>query len=325
MFYKKLPAFILFAVAFVLIILSGYQCSTRVVDDTRQAGPALPINNNPAISYPNQQSPLYDNSYNTYTYNNPYRGDEDDDSCPRRELRELYSGKAMGHFEFDSSSLREINLGRSANFNTKCGRIFLKMSKTGHEGRDVYEGSLNLVYIGTCHNGRHGTCRYEMRTGYSSSDARYNFWTNNRLSSRNIKKEKFHAIFEDSYGAYILKIEDIRAVDTSDGVVSYFGAGAIYYKMFKTATSSDVHNKDKRGDCYNNGVHVSQASHQPNRPSKRCWFVNTGPYSCRPEGDLLINDSSKSINLNVSSYRCYSHLGSFSRIDLEDAFVDLEL
>lgn len=313
--YKKLPSFILFTVAFIILILSGYQCSTRVINK-----PGPDILQSPDI----QSARPYSESFSDSYPNDPDYYDDDDDRerCPNKELGDFYTNKAMGRIELEDSALVDLNLGRTLNAPAECGRLYLKLKEVEYKrdrGENFYQGTMNLVYRGTCHNGQFGICRYEMRTGYGSKDARYNRWDKRSITRRNVEDQEFHAIFENSLGAYILKLEDVREINIADGQIKYVGGGELYYKMFRAATSNDVHRKDRAGDCYNSGTYVRNASYAPNHPGKRCWFVNTGPYSCRPEGDLLIGQS-KDINLKTDDYKCFSFLGTFYNIDIEEAF-----
>ena len=345
MIYKKWPAFILFAVSFVVLSISGYQCSTRVTPTTSNYSDFYKKFDNQTNSQNNSQSNTQENL--AERYENFYRGNsnqnnssqtnlkstsaEDEEepktSCPRRQLRNLAKNEGTyAMFDISSSSLQDFRLGRSANYDNACSRLYLDMNKAEYQDASVYEGSMSIVYVGTCLNGQYGICRSRTRTGYSTSDARYNKWTGSSWEAGNNNKidKKFHAIFEDDngYGAYILKLEDVRLVDIADGQVAYIGGGQIYFKMFRTATSGDVHRKDVAGDCYNNGTYISLAQRAPNRPSNRCWFLNTGPYNCRPQGDLLISAAFKDVDI-TDDYKCYKKLGTFYYLDIEKAFNDV--
>lgn len=306
---------LLFIASFVVLSLSGYQCATetRITDPE----PTDTINPDPPPSPP----PISSTPATLPSTPEGY----DEDSCRQRSrIRNAYS-HASGKIDLDSSALNDFRLGKRGNFDTDCARLFVKLNGTTYNNDTVYQGSIKLAYLGTCSNGEYGICRSEMRTGYSSSDARFNTWSvGNRYTKkpteRNVGRAKFHGIFEDTYGAYILKLEDIRERDLSDGEVIYVGAGELYYKMFRIGTPEDIRQTQRRGDCYNGGGYISQAHHSPPRPSVRCWLTKLGPFSCRPEGDLLSNDQLSDINLRNENYKCFSHFGNFYGLDIEEAF-----
>lgn len=310
--YRKALNLILYITIFLVLSLSGYQCATeRIINDPLPdrevevlppSEEADPVVANPPRAFPEEPE------------------DYDDEGCRHRSrLRNAYSAPSA-KLDIDSSALVDYRLGRRGNFETDCARVFVKLNEAKYKSQKVYQGSLKLAYLGTCANGQYGICKSEMRTGYSAGDARYNRWTP-RISRRNINRAEFHAIFEDTYGAYILKLEDVREKDLSDGSVQYIGAGEIYYKMFRIATAEEVRQNDRRGDCYNSGVYISQAHRSPPRPSARCWLTKLGPFSCRPQGDLLNSDSFDTpIDLARNNYNCFNHFGNFYGLDVEEAF-----
>ena len=313
MIYKKLPAFVLFALAFVVISLSGYQCATQQYPQGRGA---IPIDPGPQpIS-----TPVNDDTYpDDYGDKKADNQDDDrlptdlDDRCNRKQLRELRYG-TMANFEFNGSSLQDFLFGESQNFEPICGRLYLDMDKVDSK----YKGSLSLA-LQT--NTRIRTFK-GFKSGFSASDNRYNSWSGSSWEEDgNNKVDKtFHAIFEDEHSALILKLEDVVIRDVGDGEVRYMGAGEIFYKMFRIAVREDVTNT--KGSCYSTGAYVSRAHTAPPRPSNRCWFVNFGPYSCRPEGSLGVKDKFTDISITAGSYKCFSRLGSFWNLDIEEAFND---
>ena len=337
MVYKKWPALVLFAVAFIILSISGYQC----------AGPGSQGLLNNGLQGPQGPNPYQDSSSNSggptlqgsdsnsedpsllASNSDPDSDDEPRNNCPRKTLRRLEENegtKATFKF-FSNAALTEFRLGSTPNYDNACSRLYLDMHKTQYGNANVYEGSMSLVYVGTCANGQEGICRTRMTTGHGAEDARYNRWTAGTWSTSSNgvvnSKKKFHAIFEDTdgYGAYILKMDHFREVDVGDGVVGYRGWAELFFKMTRTATQSDVHRVDKAGDCYNTGTYISLAREIPNnRPSIRCWFVNTGPFHCRPNGDLLINASFTNINITTNNYKCYRKLGTMYSIDVRKAF-----
>lgn len=310
---RKALTVLLFISSFVILSLSGYQCATETMtldpSGDRGVEPLPPFDDTtPEASNDNVFPPEPDN--------------DSDESCDtvRCKLKNAFSG-ASAKIIVSDTTLTDYRLGRRGNFEPDYVRIFVKMNGSTYQDQTVYQGSLSLAYFGTCTDGRHGICRSTMRTGYSISDARYNKWTTKKATRGNLLNgdAKFHAIFEDSYGAYILKLVHVRERDLSDGFVQYIGAGEIYYKMFRIGTAEDIHRADRRGDCFNGGTYISQAHHAPPKPAKRCWLTKLGPFSCRPLGDLLNSDPDRSINLE-GNYKCFNHFGTFYQLDIEEAF-----
>ena len=103
-------------------------------------------------------------------------------------LREAFSAPTA-KIDLDQSALTDFRLGRTGNFDTDCARIFVKMNEKKFESRTVYQGTMNIAYVGTCPNGKYGVCRSTMRTGYSTSDARYNKWNDGR---RTVKRSNIN-------------------------------------------------------------------------------------------------------------------------------------
>ncbi|MCZ0932898.1 MAG: hypothetical protein OXJ52_07090 [Oligoflexia bacterium] len=311
MIYGKLPAVVLFALSFVVIATSGYQCSTRAINrgeiplDTIPTGPQQPATND--YYYPED---YFKDDRND---NNNRLPEEVTDNCRRSQLRDLNSG-ARANFEFDRSSLQDFLFGQSQNFDVVCARLYLDMSRLGA----VYKGSLAMAF----QTNSHITPFTDFNSGYSASDNRYNKWSGSswRADNNNKVNRQFHAIYEDEHSALILKLEDIRIRDVGDGEVDYVGAGEIYYKMFRIATRDDV--KNTKGSCYSTGTYIKKAHTTPTAASKRCWFITSGPYSCRPEGALNPKDAWTNINITTNSYKCFSRLGRFWGLGIEEAFND---
>ena len=342
MVYKKWPALVLFIVAFIILTISGYQCAGPdllggIPDRYQQPGDTANslTNTDGTANTGNTRNPA---TYNTSTSNLSSTGNTDNtdtvttedpiDKCPRKTLRDLERNEGTkATFKFASSfALQDFRLGLTPNYDNACSRIYLDMNPTKYGTANVFEGSMTLVYVGTCVNGEQGICQTRMSTGYGAEDARYNRWTagdwDTAADGSVNSKKQFHAIFEDDgYGSYILKMDYFQEVDIGDGKVGYRGWAELYSKMFRTSTSSDVHRVDQAGDCYNTGTYISAARQVPdNRPSIRCWFVKTGPFSCRPNGDLLINATFTDINLATKSYKCYRKLGTIYSMDVGRAF-----
>ena len=312
MVYKKLPAVILFALSFFIITISGYQCSTRVINRGE-----IPLDKgNPNLT--GTQPPVITDDY---YYPEDYLGNDSGsvdslpkevtDNCKRSQLRDLHSG-AVANFKFDSSSLQDFLFGQSQNFDVVCARLYLDMSQMG----SVYKGNVSLAFQ---------TNSYikpitGFSSGFSASDNRYNKWRGSswQANSSNRVNKKFHAIYEDEHSALILKLEHVMVVDVGDGEVDYVGAGEVYYKMFRIATQDDV--KNTKGSCYSTGTYIKNAHTPPSSRNKRCWFINLGPYSCRPEGSLNPKEAFTNINITANSYKCFARLGRFWGLSITEAF-----
>ena len=311
MVYKKLPALVLFLLAFTVITLSGYQCATQQYPSGRGS---LPIST-PELTESSQ--PVIDDYYP-----DDYFGGEDNsarfpeevsDRCNRKQLRDLNYG-SPANFEFDRASLQDFSFGQSQNFEAVCARLYLDMSRQG----SVYKGRLAFA-LQT--NSQVKTFQ-GFNSGYSASENRYNRWSGAswKENSNNEVNKKFYAIFEDEHSAIILKLENVVIRDVGDGEVDYRGAGKVYYKMFRIATKEDVQNT--KGSCYSKGAYTAQAHTQPTARNNRCWFINFGPYNCRPDGSLDPKEKFKAINIAASNYKCFSRLGRFWNLNIEEAFND---
>lgn len=317
MAYRKLPSFVLFLLAFVAITLSGYQCATQEFPSGRGS---IPIDTNPDnYADANVDDDYYypddyysDDLNNEGKYNNRLPT-EVNDRCNRSQLRGL-SNKygAMANFEFDSASLEDLKFGASQNFDAVCARLYLDMSQQG----SVYKGKLAL-FLQTASNLEHFT---GFNSGYSQNENRYNKWSGSswRGDRDGNVNRNFNAIFEDEHSAIILKIEDIRIRDVRDGQEAYIGAGELYYKMFRIPEDDNEAN-NKKGSCYS-GTYVRYSHTPPTVRKDRCWFIKFGPFSCRPEGTLHVREAFTNINIATNNYKCFSRLGRFWGLDIEEAF-----
>ena len=320
MIYKKLPALVLFTLSFIVISLSGYQCATQQY--SQQGRGAIPLDTKPK----SVSKPVDDDTYPDDYGDKKSNKDEDDDDdgrlpidsgkrCHNTKLNGLGYG-AIASFRFDNSSLQDFLFGESLNFEPICARLYLDMSHIGSPKK--YKGSLSLA-LQTNINIR---TFQGFQSGFSAKDNSYNSWSGSSWEGdgNNRVDKTFHAIFEDAHSALILKLERVVIKDVGDGDVAYIGAGEIFYKMFRIATAEDV--KTTKDSCYSTGTYVSKAHTPPPRKSNRCWLVNFGPYSCRPEGSLGVTEKFADIDITTNSYKCFSRLGVFWNLDIEEAFND---
>ena len=315
MLYRKLPTVFLFTLSFLLITASGYQCSTRVTDS--RDGGSIPLGRlDPFEQEREKDSYNDDDYYYDDDYFEPGENTEErlpqevSDNCRRSQLRDLGYG-SMASFQFDTASLQDFRFAQSQNFNVVCARLYLDMSKLTYNNSSVYKGSLALAL----------QTKTEIKpfpnfsSGFAADENRYNKWSKGSWETKTDKvNKKFQAIFEDEHSAIILKIQDVRIRDRSDGEVRYVGAGTVFYKMFRIATKDDVRNT--KGSCYSSGTYTSQAHTQPTVRNDRCWFISFGPYSCRPQGSLDPKAKWTNIDISSNSYKCFSRLGRFWNLDI---------
>lgn len=306
MIYRKIPSLLLFIFASAVIISGGYQCATRVTHEGTEIIPIVNGGNN---------ANLDDNDLNINDDDTDSRlPEEPDDGCDRDQYSDFVKiyGE-MGVLKF-KTNLEDYRLGREKNFGIKCPRIYLSMNRVSSDRPVKYRGQLAISYEAD------GEIRLQKyKSGSGASENRYNSWSSGSWRAVRGKVDKeFQAIFENEHLAIILKMEDVRTVDLEDGVVAYKGAGKIYYKMFRiwSGNTNDV--------CYSEGTYVSQARRRPPKRN-RCWLITTGPFSCRPNGVLNPRESFSDIDLTEESFNCYSHLGNFFNVNIEEAFnADIE-
>ena len=306
---RQILKIFLFVFCFVLISLSGYQCSTQVIREQVPGGSGTPpvSPNVPLRNFENLSEKEKDQF-------NQIR-DKDDDSCRFNRSTNLRNKISAKVYDLRWRAFKDYRLGKQANYEPDCARLYVELDRVLDSGNSYYTGNMKFVYKGTCANGQSGICDPEnpMITGYDTSDARFNGWSK---GEKNILKKdnKFKAIFEDEAGAYILSIELVKKVDVKDGFDRFIGAGSIFVKMFKATTVNEINTRHNHsGDCYNRGTYISNL--EVNTPrNKLCWILGSGPFSCRPDGDLT------EVNLhNKNSFKCFTLLGDFYGLDIEEA------
>lgn len=303
MIYKKLPSLLLFLFAFTIIAIGGYQCATKTTD-------RLTIPNTPPPNTPPPNTSIGDNE------NLP---PEPDDGCNRSKYRSIAENYNLGEvatFKFNRSSVEDYNLGQSQNFGLECARLYLRMDEIELDGRTRYKGQLSISY-----QEGNDTLVDIYESGFSKEENKYNHWTRGSWRPRRDKVNKeFYAIFENTDRAIILKVEDVRVFDVTDGEESYRASGEVYYKMFRWSRSAG-----KNDECHNNGTYMKYARSQPprNRYGTQCWLRPVGPFSCLPHGALPVSDgkvpSVPTIDI-TGDLPCYNLLGNFFNLEIEEAF-----
>ncbi len=132
-------------------------------------------------------------------------------------------------------------------------------------------------------------------SGDSEGDNRYNIWfTKNG-------KNVYHGFFEDYYGAIVLVVDEMES--GGDGQAPDQASGRVYFKNFDLAYAP-------------NPLYGSLPGW--GNPRTYCWFISIGPYDCRSWKSGNDVDTTRDINPDSG----YKLLGSFSGLDVEDAFND---
>lgn len=313
----------LFALAFSLIVLGGYQCATRVdtegnQNNTGQLGPTQGGNSGfPHGPHTPGGDPYREGGAGPQGPQGP-RGSNSGHSLPSETgkecnlPREKYTqyeqryGSGKARFRFDSAGLRDFIRGMELNFGSSCERLYLNMSKSG----DRYSGELHLTFEDS-----EQPYLAAFESGNQSAEIKNNYWEGNSWNADGNDKvgKKFHAIFEGDHAAVILKLEDVRLVDLGDGATAYMGAGKLYYKMFRSYV--DMHDTDV---CHDEGVYASVASELPPRDKGKCWLVGTGVWSCLPNG-VVREWKAPGINIR-GNLPCYRRLGIFGNLNIRKAF-----
>ena len=153
------------------------------------------------------------------------------------------------------------------------------------------------------YNEKEKTVHYD--SGDTVKDSRFNTWEGDWKAP----DVNFAAIFETDNSAVILRINEVKRMGAVDGKPTYKGYGEVWFKMFK------LYYKQKGDNCYSQGGYIAHAPVKPPVPTKRCWFLDVGPYSCLPKGIRTI----KSFNLR-GDLTCYKKLGEFGYLDIHEAF-----
>lgn len=324
---RKLQISVFMAFSFAVIAFGGYHCSLRAQNPQGQGyGPG-------GENSSGQRGRNYgddgrdDGRYNDYDddYGDDY-GDGDrrraggrDDSlpeepeegCNRRQYRNL-SGDwgESAYVRFNRSAIRDYRFGRESNFGLKCTRLYLDMEPAARSGKAVYEGSLIISYEDS------GTIkRQTFKSGRGAEENKHNYWRGRswRADRKDNVDQKFYAIFEGRDAAIILKIDEVVEADVRDGDTEFRGYGELWFKMFR-----NIHcpgGRCERDVCYRDGNYMRFATTGASKPGARCWLLDRGPFSCKPQG---VNSRSE-IRLD-GSLPCYSKLGEFGNLKINKAF-----
>jgi hypothetical protein len=169
--------------------------------------------------------------------------------------------------------------------NPKNVRINMNLT---NKGGNSYGGTVSISYDD-------GGEYYEgfFTSGESAGDNKYNIWFEKD------GKDVYHGFFEDYYGAIVVVVDDL--VSAGDGQAPDQASGRVYFKNFDLAYAPNPLTGYLPG--FGN-------------PRTYCWFISIGPYDCRSWKKGNGVDTTKAVNPDNG----YKLLGSFSGLDIEDAF-----
>ena len=204
--------------------------------------------------------------------------------------------------------MEDYRLGRSVNYNPICSRIFVNMSEVS--GEDYFGGKVQIAYAEKRGNGT--VVKTQIYRSGRGEDNRYNRWfSGDDLKGRIRRDYEFKGFFQDSnIGSLILHVRDIDRKTLGDGKEEYIGEGHVWFKMFRGFAG--------RGDteCYLKGAYVTQLRNAPPLPSIKCWLITrVTPYNCR-----TFLKSGKIDITRDEDPKCYSYLGEFGNLNVEEAF-----
>ena len=277
-----------------VIIFGGYNCAKKV-----------PVNTDGTIRHPIPGDDPFTRPEGPGDDTDPEERlpDKETGKCHRKQYRELRKKYGASAFiDLNHRNLRDFLKGQEPNYELGCPRIFLNMEKI--EGKSFYEGSFSIAYEDTGYSGQREVVLYPYDSGNAVADNKFNTWKGNWRTP----DVDFAAIFENSFSAIILRIKEVEMEDVADGELAYKGYGEVWFKMFRIF-------KKKGDDCYTKGGYIAHAPVKPPSPTKRCWLLDVGPYSCLPKGIRTI----KSFNLR-GDRTCYKKLGEFGYLDIHEAF-----
>ncbi len=292
--FRKVQITFLMLFSFIIIMVGGYNCSQKIYTDN--------VDNTEGFNRPIEENP--------YGSGQPEEEEVDEESllpdkpldnyCNREQYEDLRKEFGSSAFaRFNAGSLSDYRFGVRSNFDLNCKRMYLNMTKR----RSRFSGSLTISY-----EDGNGIRWRTYKTGVNESENRYNRWNRRDRSNSGRLKSEFYAIFENPSGAIILALDDLRIRNIQDGGSEIVGSGELWYKMFRAyAGRKDV--------CYRTGTYISKAKITGRRPSVRCWLLNQGPYSCKPQGV-----HSGDFNLLHENYDCYDKLGTFGNLNVREAF-----
>ena len=293
--FRKIQITFLILFSSVIIMLGGYNCAQKINYPSNQV---VPIDAPASTIYPSEPLPY------TGDYEDSLLPEEPSDSyCNRSQYDKLRKKHGSSSFvRFQSISLTDYRLGVETNFETNCNRMYLDMT----ENRNRYEGSLTISY----EDGNNIHLSAYM-TGRNENEIKYNKWVDKQKSPSRTGRlsSKFYAIFQDGDGALILNIDSLIERNIRDGATELIGSGEIWYKMFRSYAG-------KRDVCYSSGTYISKSKIVPRRPSARCWLLNEGPFSCKPQG---VHSAEVKLTDN-RDYDCFRKLGTFGNLDVREAF-----
>lgn len=233
--------------------------------------------------------------------------DEDPPSVNEKydELKDRY-GRGYADLDINPNRVEEFMVGYISNHEITEGRIFVDLDRVNTE--KYYRGRIIIALEEEQSDGEDIVHHLRMDSG-SADDSEYNVWGsfNGKLG--------FHGFFSDNkFGSVILVLnEGSDPRKDADGFRKRvrFSDGSIWFMNFKSFTG------DNHKDCYEGGSYIGVVGRPP-KPSKKCWFIGTGPFDCRAwkTGKKDVN-TLRSLEPRDS---CYQKLADFDNLNIEEAF-----
>jgi len=290
---RKIQITFLMLFSMCIIIVGGYNCAQKIDYSVGDTGVStVPVDT--SVSYEIEDSeedtesllpdkPL-DNRCNRSQYN---------------DLEETYGSSAFIVIDGYEDSWSDYRFGIENNFDLNCVRFYMKMSR--NKKKHEYKGTLTISY-------EDGNVIKMQK--YTTPFSKFNTWEDRdrTASSTGRLDSEFYAIFENPHGSLIFHVSKLLEKNLRDGKNKLIGSGKIWFKMFRVYAND-------RDTCYRSGAYVSKAIRVPPRPRQRCWLLNAGPYSCKPQGAF-----SAFTSLEQDDYDCYDVLGRFGNLDIREAF-----
>ena len=231
-----------------------------------------------------------------------------------QEVSEKYGG-ASAPIDLNYQNLKDYLMNQELyRHESICPRIFLSMKKLTDTpfGFSTYKGNLIVGHSGIVYKGQAKSIARHT-SGDTLKDNQFNTWQGDWETPAAVD---FAAIFESlPHSAVILHINQVKKeYPDEEGNPVYKGYGEVWFKMFRQFVGN------KQDVCYREGNYAHLAPRHIPLPTKRCWFLDIGPYSCLPKGIRTI----ESFDLR-GDRPCYKKLGEFRDLDIRKAFhVDPE-
>ena len=326
---------VLYSIAVTLLIVLFFtRCDQLRVFDDRSGGPSNKADGKSGGAYGTDTDDEYADGkgsgkgYTDYSGNGGGDANNDDDDeiyCPAgeedcdddlfdsdySELEDEYDG-AGARVDFTSkNTMQEYRIGKRANHPIDKGRVYVSMNREGNHR--YYSGEISIAFKLRNAEGKNRVWVQNFRSGWGE-DNRYNVW------AKFGGKLGFHAFFYDSWKGVILVIDEIKNItgEKTDqnkvNLKSQLGSGSVWFRPFRA-----YDNRGNHDDCYEGGKYIGMGEPtSPPPPSRRCWFVEIGPYSCQAwESGGKVRTFTA---LRPDNESCYKKLGDFKNLNISEAF-----